>query len=200
MRLARTTRVVLSLLLMATSVAHAHLVSTGLGPFYDGGLHLALSPEDLLLILAGALLAGLQGKQAGRWVLATLPLAWFLGGLMARYLVPLPVMTGLTVVSFLVLGVLVAINLDLPVWSVSTLVGACGLLHGASNGDALLQTNQGLGTLLGIVSTVFVFTLLVTAAVASLRPTWTRIAARVAGSWVAAVGMLMLGWLYRAGG
>ena len=28
--------------------AHAHLMSTGFGPFYDGMTHLILSPDDLL--------------------------------------------------------------------------------------------------------------------------------------------------------
>jgi hypothetical protein len=42
--------------------------------------------------------------------------------------------------------------------------------------------------------------LLVSAAVVSLRAAWTRIAVRVAGSWVAAVGMLMLGWLAQGTG
>jgi hypothetical protein len=39
--------------------------------------------------------------------------------------------------------------------------------------------------------------LFVSAGVVSLRAAWTRIAVRVAGSWVAAVGMLMFGWLVR---
>jgi urease accessory protein len=30
--------------------------------------------------------------------------------------------------------------------------------------------------------------------VVSLRAPWTRIAVRVAGSWVAATGLLLLGW------
>ena len=37
--------------------------------------------------------------------------------------------------------------------------------------------------------------LLVSAAVVSLRAGWARIAVRVAGSWVAAVGILMFGWM-----
>ena len=37
--------------------------------------------------------------------------------------------------------------------------------------------------------------LLVSAAVVSLRAVWTLTAVRVVGSWVAAIGMLMFGWL-----
>jgi len=33
--------------------------------------------------------------------------------------------------------------------------------------------------------------------VVSLRPAWSRIAVRVAGSWLAAIGLLMIGWSLR---
>ncbi len=46
-----------------------------------------------------------------------------------------------------------------------------------------------------IVLTVMVIALLTAAAVVPVRALWARVAVRVAGSWVVAVGMLMLGWL-----
>ena len=36
------------------------------------------------------------------------------------------------------------------------------------------------------------------ALVVALRAPWTRIAVRVAGSWIAAIGLLLLGWSFRA--
>ena len=60
----------------------AHLVNTGLGPFYDGITHLAMTPEDILPVLALAALAGLGGTARGRTLLALLPAAWLLGGLL----------------------------------------------------------------------------------------------------------------------
>ncbi len=48
------------------SVAAAHLVTTGMGPVYDGIGHLLLTPEDLVPAMAVAIYAGLRGKnQAG---------------------------------------------------------------------------------------------------------------------------------------
>ena len=41
--------------------AEAHLNSTGMGPFYDGLIHFLMSPEDIVPVLALALLAGLRG-------------------------------------------------------------------------------------------------------------------------------------------
>jgi hypothetical protein len=44
---------------------------------------------------------------------------------------------------------------------------------------------------------VFVLIVLATAFVVQLRAYWARIAVRVAGSWIAASGLLMLGWSLR---
>ncbi|HYQ80371.1 MAG TPA: hypothetical protein VEP68_02660, partial [Anaeromyxobacteraceae bacterium] len=70
-----------ALALLAPAAARAHLVNTGLGPFYDGISHFALTPEDLLPALALALLAGQRGTATGRATLLALPAAWLLGGL-----------------------------------------------------------------------------------------------------------------------
>ena len=53
--------------------AHAHLNSTGMGPIYDGLMHFFMSPEDLVPVLALALLAGLRGASYGRRALFVLP-------------------------------------------------------------------------------------------------------------------------------
>ena len=48
------------------------------------------------------------------------------------------------------------------------------------------------------MSTLFVTVALAAALVVALRAPWTRIAVRVAGSWIAAIGLLLLGWSLRA--
>ena len=181
-------------LLALPGAAQAHLVTSGLGPFYDGALHLLLSPADLLGLLAMALLAGLRGTRSGRLVVMALPAAWLLGGLVGLGL-PVPNLTWLGVASFLVLGLLVAADVKLPPIAVASLATAYGALHGLLNGAALALIGAGPATVLGIALTVLVLVLLTTATVVPLRALWARVAVRVAGSWVAAVGMLMLGWL-----
>jgi hydrogenase/urease accessory protein HupE len=184
------------LLLPATS--HAHLVNTGLGPFYDGVSHFALTPEDLLPALAMALLAGQRGSRAGRLALLALPGAWLLGGLVGLALPTIHSVTALTTVSFLALGGLVATEARLrPEW-VTGLAVTIGLLHGYLNGDAMSQAKLGALGLVGIVSTLFVVVALAAAFVVSLRAPWARIAVRVAGSWIVAIGLLLLGWSFRA--
>ena len=97
----------------------------------------------------------------------------------------------------MILGALVAIDPKLPPVAVTALTGLYGGLHGLLNGSALAVIGAGLLSLFGIVVTVLIMALLVSAAVVSLRAAWARIAVRVAGSWVAAVGMLMFGWMIR---
>jgi len=179
--------------------AEAHLVTTGLGPVFDGIGHLFLTLEDLLPVLALALFAGLRGPAAGRTTLFVLPTAWLLGGafgMATGWSAP----DGLTVLSFLVLGGLVAGDVALPARWVTGLAIALGLLHGSMNGAALAEARLGLLGLVGVATALFVLVALAAALVVSLRRPWTRIAVRVAGSWIVATGLLLLGWSLRPPG
>jgi hydrogenase/urease accessory protein HupE len=179
--------------------ADAHLVTTGLGPVYDGIGHLLLTPEDLVPIVALALYAGLRGARAGRIALFVLPAAWIAGGLLglragAAVAAPVPAL------SFVLLGVLVAADLRLPDGAVAVLAALLGLVHGFLNGPALAGAGPGALGLLGIAAVAFVVVALASALVVSLKAPAARIAVRVAGSWVAAIGLLLLGWAFRTRG
>lgn len=185
--------------LLAPAAAKAHLVNTGLGPFYDGLSHLALTFEDLLPALALALLAGQRGPGAGRAALFVLPAAWLAGGL-AGLSWPTgwdgaPLASG----WLLLLGGLVAAEARLPPAAVAGLAAALGLLHGWLNGAAMARARLGLLGLAGIVSALFVLVALAAGLAASVRAGWARVAVRVAGSWIAAIGLLALGWSLRRG-
>jgi hydrogenase/urease accessory protein HupE len=177
------------------SRAAAHLVTTGLGPVYDGIGHLLLTPEDLLPVLALALFAGLRGTASGRKALFLLPAAWLAGGLAGLAVGSAPAFP-VPALSFLLLGGLVAADLRTPVGVVAGLAVALGLVHGFLNGEALRPGAGALG-LLGIMGTLFVLVALISAAIVSLERPWARVAVRVAGSWIAATGMLTLGWAFR---
>jgi urease accessory protein len=179
------------------SFAEAHLVTTGLGPIYDGISHVLLSPDDLLPILALSMLSGLNGPTAGRRTLFALAGAWLVGGL-AGYMFGRVHMPGMmTCVSFLVLGGLTAADLRLSPTVVMGLALAVGILHGWLNGAAIAAAQRQALGLVGISGTIFVLVAIVSAFVISLRIGWMRIAVRVAGSWVAAIGLLILGWNLR---
>lgn len=183
--------------LLIPARAEAHLVTTGLGPIYDGVSHLLLSPEDLVPVLALSLLAGLQGPTAGRWALFTLPTAWLLGGLAGFLAAVSGVPDVAAVASFLGLGLLLAADLRLSPPLMAGIAAAVGLLQGWLNGVGIAGSGREALGLVGIVGATFVVAALVSAFAVTQRAGWVRVALRVAGSWVAAVGLLMLGWAFR---
>lgn len=179
-------------ILFKPSVATAHLVTTGMGPVYDGIGHLLLTPEDLIPALAVALYAGLCGKASGRFALFFFPVAWLTGGF-AGLLINITPTFSLSTISFLILGALIASDLRLAENFFAPLVVLVGILHGFFNGIAM-QDGPDFAGLLGIMAMLFVLVALLSAFIVSLQAPWTRIAVRVAGSWICAVGLLMLGW------
>ena len=185
------------LALLAPARAEAHLVSTGLGPVYDGIGHMLTTPEDLIPAIALALLAGLRGAGPGRRALFLLPAAWFAGGL-AGLAMSAAATFPLAAISFLFLGVLVAANAPLTARGVAAIATGLGLAHGFFNGIAFHDSASGSLNLAGEATVLFALVALVSAFVVSLERPWTRIAVRVAGSWIAAVGLLLLGWALRA--
>jgi urease accessory protein len=191
------TRVLLIAAALTPVAAHAHLVNTGLGPFYDGLSHFLLTPEDLLPALALALLAGLNGAGAGRTALFALPGAWLAGGLLGLAWSTPASDALLATLSFVALGAMVAADLRLRAGWVLALAVVVGVLHGGLNGSAMAQAGLGLLGLAGIVTTLLAAVALASAMVVALRAPWARIAVRVSGSWMAAGGILMLGWSMR---
>ena len=176
------------------SRALAHLVNTGMGPVYDGIGHLLLTPEDLVPVLALSCYCGLRGARAGRWAMFLLPAAWCLGGFVGLRL-DLESTLPIAALSFLLLGGLVAADARLPVQMIVPLTAAVGLVHGVLNG-LILKTGPGAPAILGIMGALFVIVTLLSAFVVSLERSWPRIAVRVAGSWVAACGILMIAWYF----
>lgn len=181
--------------LLLPLTATAHLVTTGMGPVYDGIGHLLLTPEDLIPALSVALYAGLHGAATGRLVFFFFPVAWLAGavaGLQATMAVTFPI----AAISFLILGLLIAADFRLPPKAFTLLAMAIGLVHGFLNGIALKDGPEVFG-LLGTISMLFVVVALAAAFVVSLSRSWSRIVVRVLGSWTFAVGILMIGWYLR---
>src|SRR5271165_3151916 len=186
-------------LMMFALPGEAHLNSTGMGPFYDGLMHFLMSPEDIIPVLALALLAGLRGASYGRRALFTLPVAWFAGGLAGMTAATANPHPFVAAAWFLLLGGLVAADAKLSLRVTTALAALLGLYHGYLNGTGLGLSGASAAVLLGLIFAVFVLVALAAALVVQLHASWARIAVRVAGSWIAASGLLMLGWAVRKG-
>lgn len=177
-----------------------HLVQTGFGGFYDGMAHWAVTPEDLMVVLAFALLAALGGKDRARLLIFTLPAGWFLGGAVALLAGTASPPMVLTLLSFGVTGLVVALDQRLPASVFAVVAIAAAVLHGLANGAAMKEAGLDWLGLAGASLAVFVSVSLIPALLVGLKRPAARIAVRVGGSWLAAVALLMLGWVLRSPG
>jgi hydrogenase/urease accessory protein HupE len=181
------------------SPAAAHLMNTGFGAFYDGLTHLFVAPEDLLPVVALALLAGLDGPRSGRAVLFALPAAWVAGSLLGFLVAPHVTMPAVLAAVTVGVGGMVAAGRPLPLVLVAGFAIVLGLLAGALNGiDLATVPSRPLGAA-GVTAGLFVVVALLAGQVASVRAPWAHVAVQVAGSWIAAIGLFMLGWAVRGG-
>jgi urease accessory protein len=180
-------------LLFLTRTANAHLVTTGAGPFYDGTAHFFLTFEEILPVIALSLFAGLRGPRFGRWVIVVLPLCWIIGGNAAfqfhNSTSPSAIMT---VLVMLLPGALLASDWNLPVKIVMAIAAFFGLLLGFLNG--IVMPHGSILEMIGSATAAFIVAVFGAALAVALNHGWTRIAIRVAGSWLTALGLLALGW------
>jgi hydrogenase/urease accessory protein HupE len=184
------------MLLGMPTAAHAHLVDTRLGDFYGGALHPLTDFQQILPWVALAALAAFQGPQRARWMIVAFPLALLAGGAASLVLPspPFAPILGISLVAITGLALAAAVSLPLPVLLAITVV--IGLLHGYQNGEAMVASTDQLLFLSGVTAIGYVVLTLVTgSAIAFLRGAggWRPIALRAGGSWVAAVGIMVLG-------
>jgi urease accessory protein len=88
-------------------------------------------------------------------------------------------------------GALLASDWNLPVKIVMAIAAFFGLLLGFLNGIVM---PQGSIEMIGSATAAFIVAVFGAALAVALNHGWTRIAIRVAGSWLTALGLLALGW------
>ena len=89
------------------------------------------------------------------------------------------------------------VDAKLSLRAMTALSALLGLVHGYLNGAGMGLSVSAFVAAIGLASAVFVLVVLVAALVVRLRTHWARIAVRIGGSWIAASGLLMLGWSLR---
>ena len=199
----RSVRIAAAAMALATlpAVAQAHLVVTGMGPIYDGIDHFGLSPEDSVPVVALAFFAGLRGPATARLLLAVLPLGWLAGGVIAfsGAAVPATALAVATAVAFLAIGGLLAANVQLPPAASAAAAVGLGALRGFAALSGTAFSGGHLLTLAGMGASVFVVFAVAASLTLPLKRFWMIVAVRVGGSWLAALGLLLAGWVWRYG-
>jgi len=94
----------------------------------------------------------------------------------------------------------VAADRNLPLPAVLGLVTILGTFQGFLNGAALTAGPSAALTLTGECVALTVVVTLIAGLVVSLKAFWALVVVRVLGSWIAATGLLLIGWSFRAGG
>ena len=185
----------------APQAAQAHLVVTGMGPIYDGISHFAFSPEDYLPIVVLGFFAGLRGARTSRFSLGALTAGWIAGGLIAMLGLNLPpIATSLATAGlFLAIGGMLSADLKVPAEAGAAVATALGLVRGAADLAGVSPSFAHALTLIGMSASVFVVFAIAASITLPLQRAWMVIAARVSGSWLAALGLLLVGWIARYG-
>ena len=178
--------------LFAPSGAFAHPMK-GVGDFYAGMLHPVTTIETIVPLIALSLLAGQQRREIAIKILAAIPAAIALGTLLIL-IRPVPASIGVAnLVITAIAGLLIAIARPLP----SAIPISISIFFSVAVGWAnAAEITQGISPV-RFISGLAVVSLLLTAygigLVRRSRFEWSQIAIRVVGSWLAAIGILVLG-------
>ncbi|MBK8534392.1 MAG: HupE/UreJ family protein [Candidatus Competibacteraceae bacterium] len=187
-------------LTLSANVAHAHVASAQAGAFYAGLLHPLTAPEHVLPMVALGLLAGQQGLNQGQGVLLVFPAAMALGASLALLHPALEWVSLLNIGSAALFGGLVAAAWRAPAVLLYALALLFGMSHGYANGAAITPNLSPAVFIVGLVTAALLvlgYSMAGTAYLLRLQPAWLPIAVRVAGSWIAAVGILVFGMMVR---
>ena len=123
---------------------------------------------------------------------------WLAGGLIGFHLPALGEMAVATTITVGLAGLLVALNRKLPPVVLAAFALLAGAVHGLANGSVMLAEGRERLTLLGVVIAVALVVLVAAATVNGLKKPAARIVIRVAGSWIAAIALLLLGWQFKS--
>jgi urease accessory protein len=177
--------------LVCPAVASAHPMQ-GVGDFYAGMLHPVTTMEFLLPIIALSLLAGQQARTSAIAMLVTFPVSLAIGAVIANPIHLPPVVSSIDLGLLAALGLLVAAAVPLPPAAAAALTTLLGLTIGLANGAELGSQVSPYRFVPGLALAGLMLVTYGIGCVRRLNAPWMRIGFRVVGSWIAAIGILVL--------
>ncbi len=187
-------------LVLGAGAANAHALDPRMGDFYGGMFHPLTALEHALPILALGLLAGQCGLARAQSALLAFPLAFAIGAVCECLFPGLPDLLLVNIGWAVVLGALVASALPMPSAAVLIVASLCGLSHGYANGAAMTSTTSPVLFISGLAVGAFLalaYSTVFADYVLRQKVGWLAIAVRVTGSWITAIGILVLSIVHR---
>jgi urease accessory protein len=126
-----------AMLTLSAGPALAHLDPAAHGSVAAGFTHPVFGPDHVLAMVAVGLWAALQGGRALWSVPAAFVGAMVLGFALSLIGMPLPLVEPVILTSVIVMGVLVAMTVQLPVAAGMGLVAVLALFHGHAHGSEM---------------------------------------------------------------
>ena len=121
-------------LLLAPTAALAHTGHGATASLFAGLAHPVSGPDHLTVMLAVGALAALKGGRALWLWPASFVGVMIAGALLGMAQVQLPLVEPAILASVVVLGLLVALAVNLPTWLGALVIGVSALFHGHAHG------------------------------------------------------------------
>ena len=197
------TSIATAALIASAQTADAHIVASRLGDFYTGALHPLTDLQDLILWAAMGVLAVSLGASKGRWLVLAFPLGLLAGLGLGRATGFVSAGPAADAGMILVLGLLLGAAVRMPMALLCAIAFGLAVMRGAANaGDLGPETNRLLFAAGLACAGYAAITLTMAVTLAFRRPeagasmAWRGIAIRAFGGWIAAIGLMMVGFAY----
>lgn len=183
--------------------AQAHIVTSRLGDFYAGALHPLTDLQDIVLWLAMGVLAGSLGAARGRWLVLVFPLGLLAGLVLDRIFGVPSAGPAADAGIMLALGLLLAAAARIPMALLCAMAFGLAAMRGAANATDFAPETDRLLFAAGLACAGYAaITLTMALTLAFRRPDagpsmeWRGIAIRAFGGWIAAIGLMMVGFAF----
>jgi len=134
---------IVTLLMLAAGPALAHPGHGSTGSFAAGIAHPFGGLDHIAVMVAVGLWAALKGGRALWLWPAAFVGVMLVGAALGMAHVPVPLVEPGILASVVALGLLVALTVDLPVWTGAATVAVFALLHGHAHGTEVAETVSG---------------------------------------------------------
>ena len=165
-----------------------------------GAVNYLSGVEHVLGAIAMGLLAGQCGRNAIAASFAVLSMGLIGGAIASGYTVTVPYVDVTNLGAAAGIGVLVALRFPVGLTALAGIGFLLGLAQGYSNGLAIRIDTAEVLFIAGIVAACLSILSLASTVALAARAPWQAIAVRAAGSWIAAIAIIVLALEFSSGG